>query len=91
MNFSFQPTFNSILMIIIGLALIGFSVFLVMSPWSRFFASGFFFTGIGNILFGLTNGFTDMTPLGHKLYRFALLAYIIGIPIIGYFLYRQMS
>lgn len=78
-------------MMFIGLALIVFAVYLVMNPWARFFASGFFFTGIGNILFGLTNGFTDMTPLGQKLYRLALLAYIIGIPIIGYFLYRQMS
>lgn len=67
-----------------------FGGYLALNSWSRFFAVGFFFTGIGNILFGLTNGFTDMTPVGHKLYRLALLAYVIGVPIIGYFLYHEM-
>jgi len=91
MNLPFQPTFNSILMILVGLALAVFGVFLAMNSWSRFFAVGFFFTAFGNILFGMTNGFTDMTPIGRKLFRFALVAYIVGIPIIVYFLYREMS
>lgn len=90
MNFSFQPTFNSILMIFIGLALIVFGVWLATNPWGRIFGAGFVFTGIGNILFGLTNGFTDMTPFGRTLFRFAVLAYLVGIPLIGYFLYREL-
>ena len=77
-------------MIFVGLALIAFGVFLVFSPSSRFHSVGFMLTGVGNILFGATNGFTDMTPLGQKLYRLALLAYAGGIPLIGYFLYREM-
>jgi len=77
-------------MIIIGLALIAGAVFCALQPYTRVFAAGFFFTGIGNILFGFTNGFTDMTPTGRKLFRLALGAYAIGIPLIGYFLYRAM-
>lgn len=77
-------------MIFVGLAMIAFG-FLIAFNWAnRFHAVGFWLTGIGNILFGATNGFTDMTPLGHKLYRLALLAYAGGIPLIGYFLYREM-
>ena len=90
MIWGFQPTFNSILMIFVGLALIAFGVWLALSPAGRFHAIGFLLTGIGNILFGATNGFTDMTPIGQKLYRLALLAYAGGIPLIGYFLYREM-
>lgn len=78
-------------MIIIGLALLGFGVWLAMSPWGRLYAVGFFFTGIGNILFGITNGFVDMTPIGRLLFRIGLIAYIIGIPLIAYYLYGELS
>jgi hypothetical protein len=90
MNLPFQPTFNSILMILIGLALIFLGVFFALSPAFRFHSVGFIFAGIGNVLFGFTNGFSDMSPLGLKLYRLALAAYILGIPVIIHFLYRQM-
>ena len=91
MNLPFQPTFNSILMILIGLALIAFGVSLGLKAWSRLYAVGFLFTGIGNVLFGVTNGFTDMRPFGRLLFRVALVGYIIGIPIILYFLYGELS
>lgn len=91
MNFSFQPTFNSILMIVIGLGLICFAAYLATLPGARLTAIGFFATGVGNILFGLTNGFTDMTPAGSKLFRLALVAYAVGLPLIGYFLFRELT
>jgi hypothetical protein len=91
MNLPFQPTFNSILMVIIGLALIAFGVSLGLKAWGRMYAVGFLFTGVGNILFGITNGFTDMTPTGRLLFRIALIAYIIGVPLIAYFLYGELS
>lgn len=62
-----------------------------MSPYSRLYAVGFFFTGIGNVIFGMTNGFVDMTPIGRLLFRIALVAYIIGIPLIAYFLYGELA
>jgi hypothetical protein len=90
MNLPFQPTFNSIIMILIGLALAAFGIYLVLNSYTRLFGVGFLFTAVGNILFGMTNGFTDMTPIGQKLFRFALVAYLVGIPIIVYFLYREL-
>jgi hypothetical protein len=91
MNLPFQITLNSVLMILIGLSLIAFGVWLITKSGTRIHAAGFLFTGFGNILFGITNGFTNMTSLGRKLYRIALITYIIGIPVIIYFLYQQMS
>jgi hypothetical protein len=91
MNLPFQPTFNSILMILIGLALIAFGVWLGMQSVGRVYAVGFLFTGIGNILFGMTNGFVDMTPIGRLFFRVALIAYIIGIPLICFYLYGELS
>lgn len=90
MNLAFQPTFNSIIMILIGVAMIAGGVFVALLPGSRMHSVGFIFTGIGNILFGLTNGFTDLSPVGLKLYRLALAAYIFGVPVIIHFLYKQM-
>jgi hypothetical protein len=78
-------------MILIGLALFAFGAWLATLPGNRIFAIGFFFTAAGNILFGVTNGFTNMTPLGHKLFRLALAAYAVGIPFIAYFLFREMT
>jgi hypothetical protein len=91
MNLPFQPTFNSVLMILIGLALIFFGVWLILASGSRFHGVGFLFAGTGNILFGVTNGFTDMSPIGRMLFRAALLAYLAGLPLIAYFLYRELS
>ncbi len=78
-------------MILIGLAMMGFGVWLGLRPWGRVYAVGFFCTGIGNILFGMTNGFVDMTSIGRLLFRVALIAYIIGVPLIAYYLYGELS
>jgi hypothetical protein len=91
MNLPFQPTFNSIIMILIGLGLMAFGAWLALHSWSRMFGIGFLATGIGNVLFGATNGFTDMTPVGRNLFRFALVAYIVGVPLIAYYLYGELA
>lgn len=90
MNLPFQLTLNSILMIAIGLGLMVFGVWLALSPEYRLLGIGFFFTGIGNVLFGATNGFVDLTPIGRFLYRTAILAYLIGLPLLGYTLYKEL-
>jgi len=91
MNLPFQITFNSVLMMMIGLGLMVFGVWLAIQPGTRIDGAGFFFTGVGNILFGITNGFTDMTSTGRLFYRMALVTYVIGIPAIAYYLYKELS
>lgn len=83
-----QITLNSISMIFVGFVLIALGVLLTFSPAFRLYCVGFFFTGFGSLLFGITNGFTNLTPFGQTLYRLGLTAFIIGIPSIGYFLYN---
>ncbi len=90
MNLPFKLTVNSVLMIIIGLGLIVFGGWFSTYVGFRLFGAGFFFTGIGNVLFGMTNGFTDMTSPGRLLYRLALVAYLAGVPIIGYYLLTEL-
>lgn len=90
MNLPFQITLNSVLMVLIGLGLMAFGVWLALRQGSRIDGTGFFFTGIGNILFGITNGFTNMSSTGRLLYRLALVAYLIGIPLIARYLYGEV-
>ena len=45
---------------------------------------GFVMFGIGMILCGVTNGFTDHTPLGRKFKKIGAFLLIVGILPIGY-------
>ncbi len=84
-------TLNSILIICFGLILIFLGVWTGVSPGGRVPGAGLFFTGLGTAILGLTNGFTDFSPLGRFLYRIALIAFIIGIPVTVYYLYLLVS
>jgi hypothetical protein len=90
MKLPFQITFNALLMILIGFALMAFGGWLAIRQGSRIHGVGFFATGIGNILFGITNGFTNMTPTGRLIYRLALVAYLVGLPLIAYYLLTEL-
>ena len=48
---------------------------------------GFIMVGIGMISCGITNGFTDHTPLGRKLKRIGAFLLIVGITPIAYIAY----
>jgi hypothetical protein len=67
-------TLNSILIMIFGLR-------------GRVQGVGMVFTGLGIAILGFTNGFTDFTPLGRFLYRIAIAAFLVGVPISLYYLY----
>ncbi len=79
-------SFNKILMLCIGLSLIVYGIWLGKSPGSRLLGVSLFFTGVGSLLFGITNGFSDMSLTGRLLYRMSLIAYLIGLPILTYYL-----
>lgn len=84
-------TLNSILIIFFGLILIILGIWAGLSPGGRGQGVGLFFTGLGTVILGLTNGFTDFSPQGRFLYRIAIVAYLIGIPISVYYLYLMFS
>lgn len=79
----FNLTFNMILMIGIGLSLIGCGVWLGLAG-SRVFGASLLFNGIGSLFWGLTNGFTDMSPRGQLFYKTGILCFLIGIVIMIY-------
>jgi hypothetical protein len=83
-------TLNSILIIIIGLGLISLAVWSGLTG-GRIQGAGLFLTGLGTVFLGLTNGFVDMTPQGRFLFRVAVVAFLIGIPISLYYLFRLIS
>jgi hypothetical protein len=53
-----------------------------------FAMGGLILIGIGSILFGLTNGFSDFTPRGLVLRKLGITAFIAGLPLIFYSLYK---
>jgi uncharacterized membrane protein len=80
-------TLNSILIMIFGLALMIFGVWTAVALRGRVQGVGMVFTGLGIAILGFTNGFTDFTPLGRFLYRIAIAAFLVGVPISLYYLY----
>ena len=91
MRLPFQPTFNSIVMILIGVGMIFVGIWLGLKSFTRELGAGLFFTGIGNLLFGLTNGFIDMTSTGRLLFRIAVFAYLLGVPLLAYVLFVMIT
>ena len=91
MRMPFHLSFNALLVILIGVGLVLGSVVVGPQPGFRLLAVGLFLTGIGNLLFGATDGFTDPRPIGRTLYRLGAAAFIGGIPILVYALYQLFS
>lgn len=83
-------TLNKVIILAIGLCLVGFGIWYIIRPGGRITGVGLFFTGIGNLLLGITDGFVDMSPLGRIFYRVAILAYIIGLPVLAFAVYRWL-
>lgn len=84
-------TLNSILVIAIGLGFIGVGIWLVRFPGNRLIGVGLIFTGLGNILLGVTNGFNDWSPRGNFFFRAAVFFYLVGVPALGYSLFKILG
>lgn len=81
-------TLTSIFWIILGLGFTLGGTYLTYK-WRMFWMQlpmtvGFMMVGVGMILCGITNGFTDHTPLGRKLKKIGAFLLIVGVPPIGY-------
>ena len=88
MLYPLPTSFNSWLLIAIGLAfVIGGFVHVVMFR-GRLFSIGLVATGVGLTILGLTEGFADPTPRGKLLYRIAIISFVVGVPIVAYGAYQ---
>lgn len=82
-------TGTSILWIIIGVAAFILGAFLGWQFRTSLMmliptAGGIFALGLGCVMMGLTNGFTDHSPYGRMFTRIGTFSFIIGIPLVGY-------
>lgn len=76
--------FNSIIMILIGVG----CLYAAYNSSDRVFSFGLFGIGVGNILLGVTHGFSDRTLRGRTLFRIGALAYAFGIPVLAYWMFN---
>ena len=87
-------TFNSIIWILLGLGFFFGGAYLTYK-WRYTgirllpMPIGILFVGIAMTLCGVTNGFTDHTPLGRKFKKIGAFLFIVGIPLIGYVGYNS--
>ncbi len=81
---------SSILLIIIGLLLVAYGGWSLYRYRDYTWAAGMICLGVGNALFGVTNGFSDMTPKGRVFMKTGVTLLLFGIIIAGYVLSRRM-
>ncbi len=81
---------SSILLITIGLLLIAYGGWSLYKFRDYTWAAGLISLGIGNGLFGITNGFSDLTPKGRIFMKIGITTLIIGVLIVGYVLSKGM-
>jgi len=81
--FAYIPlSLNSWVVAALGLVLIVGGAFHGLFYRDRLFSAGLISMGVGMLFLGLTEGFTDPTPRGKFLYRVAVVAFLVGIPIV---------
>ena len=83
-------TLNAILILALGLVFMLAGMYFVMIPYTRIVALGMFALTLGCVCCGLTDGFTDISPRGLLLRKFGFVAFLVGIPIVGYSLFNYI-
>lgn len=75
---------NNLILFSTGFALIVWGSWTVYRTRQYLFGGGMLLIGVGNILFGITNGFTDQSPRGRFFFKVALFAYGLGLATVAY-------
>ncbi len=83
-------TLNSIFWLFLGVLLTIYGGYVVYRFRIYPFGAGLIFTGLGGILCGVTNGFTDYTPLGRLFWKIGIIALLLGLPVVIYYIYRSI-
>jgi hypothetical protein len=78
---------NAVLILILGVIFLLGGVYFVLLPWYRLLGLSMLATAVGCICCGLTDGFTNVTPLGTKLRKIGVVAFIVGVPVLVYTTY----
>ncbi len=75
---------NTLILIISGLVLMAWGAWTVYRFRSYMYGGGIFLVGVGNFMFGITNGFADTTPWGRFYFKIGALSYLVGISSVLY-------
>ena len=75
---------NTLILLISGLLLMAWGGWTFYRYRDYIFGGGIFCIGVGNLLFGLTQGFTDTSPRGRLFFKVAMFAYLFGLLSTGY-------
>jgi len=71
--------FNTIILVVTGLLLMAWGAWKIYRFRDYVFGGGVFLIGVGNLMFGATNGFSDPTPRGRILFKAGIFGYVLGI------------
>ena len=63
------------------------SLYFLLHSWTRTFGIGLFMVGIGMVSIGVTDGFSDYSPLGRTLYGVGIAGFALGVPLTIYAFY----
>jgi hypothetical protein len=82
-------TLNSVVWILMGIGCVlagGYYGWMYRYAITRMFPlpGGLFLIGLAMTICGITNGFTDQSPLGRKLKKAGILLFLAGIPLSVY-------
>ncbi len=70
---------NSIILLVSGVALVAWGAWRLYRFRDFTFGFGMLSIGIGNIMFGATNGFADQTNRGRIMFRIAIVSWAVGL------------
>ncbi|NNE66311.1 MAG: hypothetical protein HKN33_07070 [Pyrinomonadaceae bacterium] len=79
---------SSFVSIFLGILLGIWGIISLFMPFQRFFGLGIGTLGAATILLGLTNGFSNPTPLGRIMFKIAVLLFPLGALMLVYY-YRH--
>jgi hypothetical protein len=81
-------TLNSIFWLILGLLLLAAGAY-VGYKWRMYpLGLGLASLGLGGVFCGVTNGFTDYSPMGRLLWKLGIPALLLGLLLTGYGMLR---
>ena len=83
-------TLNAVLILALGLVFFAAGIYFILNPFMRIVAVGMFALAFGCLCCGLTDGFSDISPRGLLLRKFGFVAFLVGVPIVGYSVYRYI-
>jgi hypothetical protein len=83
-----KQTARGVFILVFGVAMSVIGIYMARVSWTRTTGIGLFLIGFGLGALGITNGFSDQSPLGRLLFKLGLIAFCVGVPLGAYAFYN---